>query len=274
MPQFDLAIVANPIVFLLLFLSAFEFKKFSTDDAGQRGLLRIIAIFILIRYVILPVAGYFALVIFSRDIAFAILILGLLPVGATTPSIIGILCQQAFISNILLVITSVLCPILMLISVLVNFENSTFEELTSLGVSYFLIVVAPLILYLPFRNTKKLTIWITGKKNMIAMIAILLLIFSLVVDNKNFLVNHIDRIPQIFLPAISAYSSFIFVGYLFDIWITHKNHTFLLSSTFNNIALGIGLSALLLPNESQIFFLVAEGIWILLLIIYNYLIKE
>jgi BASS family bile acid:Na+ symporter len=223
--------------------------------------------FWLLRYVAIPVIAYFAFKWISDFYALVLLLSFLLPAAVSSPSFSVMFGGKPDLSLKILVYSSFMAvltiPFLMTLLLGSALDVSAGKMLLTLVYT----IVIPFILHLPLRQVKVVK-QLTGRYNALFTLIGLGAIFIVVTArNKPAILGNPALIGLFAVEALVLYSLLYLAGYyLFSSQSTQVRRTFSISSGANNIGLGVTITALFFPGEMNIFFIVSQLAWVVMLI--------
>ncbi len=248
------------IIFCSFFQINFSLRALTAD-------FRLTLKFYAMRYIMLPVLSFLALKWFSEFYALVLLLSFLLPAAVSSPSFTILFGGKPELSLKILIISSFLSvisiPVFMslLPGHMVNVRAG--EMLMTLVYT----IVVPFLLHLPLRN-------IIAVRNTISRFNSL---FTLTGLGTIFVVATARNRPAILgnPGLVGLYAAEALLLYTFLYWLGHvllsrepagERRTMAISSGANNIGLGVTITALFFPGKMNIFFIVSQLAWVVMLI--------
>jgi BASS family bile acid:Na+ symporter len=257
----------SPIVIIsLAFIIFCSFFQISFSRASFRADLGISLRFYTLRYLGIPVLAYFTFAWFSDFHALVLMLAFLLPAAVSSPSFTLMFGGKPELSLKILIISSFLSvlSIPLIMKLLLNSAVSVPAGKMLLTLVY--TIVVPFIVHLPLRSgVVKKTM---GRFSPLFTLIGLSLIFIVVTArNKPAILENPYTVGLFALEALLMYLLMYLIGYyLVTGQPTAVRRTLSISSGANNIGLGVTLTALFFPGDINIFFIVAQLVWVLMLI--------
>jgi len=252
------------LLFTVVFISFFqvELNKQIILTNAKKAL-----VFYLIRYILLPVAVFLILQLFSKFYAIVFLLMYLLPAAVSSPAFSTILKGNPVLSLVLLVMSSFLS--IFSIPFFCGLFASELETIHQgrMFITLVFTLILPYIVHLPLKKIQKFRSFINFSGSLIIVICLSIMLLIVFSKYKTVFLNNPLSLLSFFLISISGYAFLIFFGWI----ITYKSAipdriTGAVSSGVNNIGLGITLSAIYFPEKISLYFVVAEFSWVLILI--------
>jgi hypothetical protein len=128
-------------------------------------------------------------------------------------------------------------------------------------------IILPFIIHLPLRKFSSLKS-IIGKYNaLFTLIGLSTIFIVATARNKTAIIARPELVSLFALYALLIYVAMYVIGYyLFPSQSLVVRRTFSISSGANNIGLGVTITALFFQGEMNIFFIVSQLIWVLMLV--------
>jgi predicted Na+-dependent transporter len=259
----------TPVVVTVSLAFIIFFSYFQIDFSPESLLtdFRISIRFWLVRYVIVPVVVYFAFKWIDSFYARVMLLAFLLPAAVSSPSFTVIFGGKPGLSLKILVYSSFLAiltiPFLMTLLLGSTIEVSAGTMLLTLVYT----ILIPFILHFPLRKVRRIKEF-TGKYNSLFTLAGLSMIFlAVTARNKAAILGQPLQIALFAAEALVLYCLLYVAGYyLFPGQPADVRKTFSISSGANNIGLGVTITALFFTGDMNIFFIVSQLAWVVILI--------
>jgi predicted Na+-dependent transporter len=220
-----------------------------------------------LRYVVIPAVIFFAFKWISDFYAPVLLLSFLLPAAVSSPSFAALFGGKPDLSLKVLVYSSFLAvitiPYLMTLFLGSSIELETGKMLLTLVYT----IVVPFIVHLPLRKIKKVK-EISGRYNALFTLIGLSTIFVVVTArNKPAILGNPGLVALFAVVSLAIYTLMYLAGFfLFPSHPLAIRKTFSISSGANNIGLGVTITALFFPGEMNIFFIVSQLAWVVMLI--------
>ncbi len=252
------------VLALIIFSSSFK-VRFSTSFF--RAHAAIILGFYVLRFIVLPVVVFWAVMPFSSFYASSLFLLCVLPAGVTAPALTNVFGGNISLALALLIISSFFTPFLLpLLSGALMQEVLEIDRFR-LFITLFATVILPYLLHLPLRSHARTTQWMQHHDSFISIVGIGLIFALAIATYRPILLGQ----PQDILPyVLAAFTAFVGL-YFFGWFACYKSPkadrlAVLFNSGANNVALGVVISFLYFPVSTGVFFIVCEIVWVLILI--------
>jgi len=223
--------------------------------------------FYLLRYAVLPVIVFFAFRWISDFYAPVLLLMFLLPAAVSSPSFTLLFGGRFDLSLKLLLISSFLSVIS--IPFLLSFLLGSAIDLKPVNLLMTMVytIVMPFLLHLPFRRWNQVKS-IAGRYNaLFTLVGLGTIFIAATARNKPAILADPAMVGLYIVEAFVLYSVMYLTGYfLFPGQTPEVRRTFSISSGANNIGLGVTITALFFPGEMNIFFIVTQLVWVVMLI--------
>jgi len=265
----------NSIVIIALgFIIFFSFFQVNFNYRFLVSDIRLSISFWFIRFLMLPVIAFLTVKRISEFHALILLLSLLLPSAVSSPSFSVIFKGRPDISIKILVFSSFLSVITIpvLSSLFVGSGINLPAGKMLLTLIYTILI--PFIFHLPLRKIRNIRSF-TEKYNALLTLTGLSVIFIMVTArNKSFILEYPWQVGLYALEAIVLYAFMYSAGYLI-LPGQNKNtrRTLSISSGANNIGLGVTITALFFPGNMNIFFIVAQIVWIIAIIPLRWIFK-
>jgi BASS family bile acid:Na+ symporter len=248
------------IIFCSFFQVNFSSSALATD-------ITISLKFWLARYVIIPVIAYFSLKWISEFYAMVLLLSFILPAAVSSPAFATIFGGKPELSLKILMYSSFLAVITIPILMRTLGGSAIQVSAGQLLLTLVYTIVVPFVIHLPLRHINAVK-EIVGRYNALFTLLALSAIFIVVTArNKPAIIANPEKVGLFALIALVIYAIMYMMGYyLFPKQHKAVRRTFSISSGANNIGLGVTITALFFPGEMNIFFIVSQLIWVLMLI--------
>jgi bile acid:Na+ symporter, BASS family len=263
-PDPDISWIILLCLFIIIFVSFF---KFDFSLAALKPELRTASVYILFRFLLLPLAIFAFIVFLSPFYAFVLFFLLLMPAAVSSPAFTTLFGARINLSMLILVISSFFS--ILTISIL---SPLVYKGDAQIGMGRFLFtllisILLPFLLHLPLRKFRMFT---TVMKDNLPLVTVLALstIFAIAISrNRDAILENPVVIAEYLLVSFFAYAFMYFAGWVlgFRNSLEHKL-TFAVSSGMNNIGLAVSLATLYLPADICIFLITAEFAWVGLLL--------
>jgi len=220
-----------------------------------------------IRYVMVPMVVFFIFKWISSFYAPVLLLSFLLPAAVSSPSFATIFGGKPDLSLKILVYSSFLAvltiPLLMTLLLDPSIRVSEGRMLLTLVYT----IVIPFFVHLPLRKVKIVKETAVRYNPLFTLIGLGTIFIVVTARNKTAILGNPGLVGLFAVEALVLFSMMYLTGfYLFPKQSMEVRKTFSISSGANNIGLGVTLTALFFPGEMNIFFIVSQLAWVLMLI--------
>jgi predicted Na+-dependent transporter len=257
------AIVICSLAFII-FCSYFQIGLSKSDLFGD---FPIAFRFWLLRYALVPVAAYFLCLAFDKNIAVLMLLSFLLPAAVSSPSFNTIFGGNPDLSLKILVYSSFFSVIT--IPVLMRWLPDKIVPV-SIGKMLLTLVytlIVPFIIHLPFRQVPRIKEFTNRYNPAFTLVGLSVLFIVVTANNKPVFITHPEMIVVYAILSFLLYVLLYLTGYyLCPFCPNDLRKTFSISSGANNIGLGVTLTALFFPGPMNVFFIVSQLSWVIILI--------
>jgi predicted Na+-dependent transporter len=255
--------VTSIIIPLLLAITIFA--SFFQLDFSKEALLdnaKKFAAFYLIRYVLLPILAFIALIPLPTFYSTGIVLLLLLPGAVSGPAFARLFNGNIDFTLTNTFITNIIAPFIIPFACLLFFRKSISIDSHKMFMTLFFTIILPLIIHFPLRKFKNFSQSIKNNNPFIAIVCIsITLIFVIAKYKTDFIQNH-AHLPLYILLSIFVYAVFYAFGWLISKGKSRNERiTSLLNSGANNIGLGVTITILYFPADINIFFIVCQILW-------------
>ncbi len=228
-------------------------------------------IFFCLRCVLLPLAVYFPLSYFNHFFATTVFMLLLLPSAVASPAVTTIFKANINLSVSILLISSFLS--IFTIPYFSGIFIETTEPINRMQMFQTLLftIVLPFVVHLPLRKVDFVNKAMNQYGSLITLLC--LASMSLVIISKNKTIFFKDIHLLLIYTAISfaIYSVLYILGWFyFRGKNINENISYSISSGLNNIGLGIALTSIYFPPVYNLFFIIADVVWVIILIPVKY----
>jgi predicted Na+-dependent transporter len=223
--------------------------------------------FWLLRYVLMPVVIFFALKWISDFYAQVLILSFLLPAAVSSPSFSVIFNGKPDLSLKILIYSSFLAvltiPFIMYLLLGATIHISTGKMLLTLVYT----IVIPFIVHLPLRRFRRMKDFIGHNNALFTLIGLVVIFIFVTARNKPAILENPALVVLFAIEALILYSFMYLTGYfLFPSQTQAVRRTFSISSGANNIGLGVTITALFFPGNMNVFFIVSQLAWVVMLI--------
>ncbi len=255
-------IPTNVVVVLLaivIFLGGF---KIQVSQIMQVKISRII-LFLILRFILLPIAIFFLVKPYSDTIALSLLLLGLLPPGTSSPTMSHVFNGNVALAFILLIVGSLVAPFVIpfIISMVVSesFGIPTKNMLVMLAGS----ILIPVIFFLMLRKINSLNAWANRDGPVVSILLIGITLTIAVAKRKTAIIQSPEHLLLYLIISSFAILLFYIVGWIFFKNVTvEEKISYSLCSGANNLSLGISIALLYFPPSVVLFLIATEIPWV------------
>lgn len=227
-------------------------------------------LFYVLRFIAFPLVLYFLASLVVPQFAIGILLIALMPVGLTTPALVGTLYGSVALAFVLAIVSSLLAPfVIPFMFLLVG--DSTNIQIANLSYTLFTVIFIPSLLYITLIKIRPTSSIIIKEQSSFLSILLLGAIISVVIAKQK-AVFFSDFMP---IAHAAFFCSVLFFSmYLFGWFYYRKNNpsrviAYTLSSGASNNALAISLALLYFPPDIIFFVIVSQLSWVLAIPIFN-----
>lgn len=268
--------ITSPIViFSLAFIIFNSFFKISFSAESLLSDFTIAITFWFVRFVAVPVIAFFIFKWISGFYAPILLLSFLLPAAVSSPSFSAIFGGKPDLSLKVLVYSSFLAVLTIPLLMSLLLDASIRVPAGSMLLTLVYTIILPFLVHLPLRKIRfvKET---AARYNALFTLAGLCTIFVVVTArNKPEIMGNIELVGLFAVEALLLYGVMYLAGYyMFYKQSLAIRRTFSVSSGANNIGLGVTLTALFFPGEMNIFFIVSQLAWVVMLIPLRRLLRD
>jgi predicted Na+-dependent transporter len=223
--------------------------------------------FYFLRFVLLPVAVYFAFGWISDFYAPVLLLSFLLPAAVSSPSFALLFGGRFELSLKLLLMSSFLSVLTIPFLMSLLLGSSVDIRATSMLMTLVYTIVIPFLLHLPLRSSRRIKSLAGRYNTLLTLIGLGVMFVVITARNKPEIVANPGLVGLFMFEAMLLYTLLYLAGYyLFPSQPKEIRRTLSISSGANNIGLGVTITTLFFPGEMNIFFIVSQLVWIVMLI--------
>ena len=257
-------------VIVIVSLACVIFSSFFQINLSVKSLtadFRLTVWFILLRFILLPVLLFLLVNLFDGTYARAVLLTMLLPAAVSSPAFSTLFGGKADLSLKILLYTSFLSIVTIPLILSLLLHSTADVPAGSLMVTLTWTIVLPFAIHLPLRRSVKVRSFMLRYNSPITLFALSVLGLVVTAKNKETILHNPALIGLYAIIALLLYGFMYLLGYL----LLPKNEgavrrTLSISSGANNIGLGVTLTALYFAGRINVFFIVSQVIWVLILI--------
>lgn len=264
----DIGEYTAPVIIAALILIIFT--SFFKIDLSRKALLentRKALIFYVLRFIALPVLIFFLLVGFSDFYAISALLVFLLPAAVASPAFTDLFKANVNLSLNILIYSSFLSILSIPLFTSLLIGDSVDIDRVAMFKTLVITIVIPFVVHLPLRRVAVIREAMLKSNSILTVIGLIVMLLVAVAQHKTVLLEDIGIGLEYAFASLLMYAALYLVGW----WLFMRAHrddkvTFSVSSGANNIGLGITLTALYFSPSINIFFIIAQLSWVLLLI--------
>ncbi len=257
-------------VIVIVSLALVIFSSFFQINLSLQSLLtdfRTSVLFIIARFVALPIVLYSMIEPFSSAAALMVLLFLLLPAAVSSPAFSVLFGGKADLSLKILLLTSFLSIITIPFIVRLLLGSAAEVPVTSLMLTLLWTIIIPFLIHLPLRKVKSVRTIMLQYNSLFTLICLCILGMTVTARNKTTILENPEMIGIYVVVSFIIYAVLYIMGFLFvPKSSTDTRKTLAVSSGANNIGLGVTLTTLFFAGQVNVFFIVAQIMWVLVLI--------
>ena len=255
------------VILSLAFIIFCSFFQINFSASAMSADMEISFAFWLVRYVIIPVIAYFAFKWISEFYALLLLLSFILPAAVSSPAFSAIFGGKPDLSLKILLYSSFLAVLTIPFLIRVLGGSAIHIKAGEMLLTLVYTIVVPFIVHLPLRHIKPVKETVGRFNALFTLIGLSTIFIVVTARNKPAIFKNPERVGWYALLALIIYAFMYLSGYyLFPNRHKDERRTFSISSGANNIGLGVTLTALFFPGNMNIFFIVSQLVWVLMLI--------
>ncbi|MCB1591390.1 MAG: hypothetical protein KDI90_02950 [Alphaproteobacteria bacterium] len=262
------------ILILQALIILFACSKIKLDDFKDFKPKEIAGFYIL-RFIALPVVMFFISAWTVPEYKYALLLLGLMPCGATLPAMMSIMGGNPALGLTATSVSGLLSPFVVFAMFAVFSTLELQLDLWGMFQTLFFVIFCPVIVYFGvLRRFEPLKLSMRSNASMMAIIFIFGVIMIVVAYQKDRFFTE----PLFFFAALSVGAVAYFIYYALGWFLFAKRDlktriSYALMGGNNNIALAISLAALYFPAREMFILVVWEILWIMGVTLFQLFIK-
>jgi predicted Na+-dependent transporter len=203
----------------------------------------------------------------SNFYAPVLLLAFLLPAAVSSPSFSVIYNGKPDLSLKILIYSSFLAvftiPFMVPLLLRSSIQVSTGKMLLTLVYT----IVIPFFIHLPLRRFRRMKAIIENNNALLTLAGLAMIFIFVTARNKPDILANPAQVIMFAFEALILYSFLYLAGYfLFPSQTRAVRRTFSISSGANNIGLGVTITALFFPGNMNVFFIVSQLVWVVMLI--------
>lgn len=257
-----IAFISVAIFFSCPYVSVAELKSINIKQAGA---------FFVARFLILPIAIYYCALWLVPEYAVGVLLIALVPVGASTTTVAALIRANSAFCLSATVLTNIFAPFLMFGYLYFLVGGNAQIDVVSVLISAMLGIFVPVgIYFLGVRYFPSAKAWVKDNSKLYATVFIGLMIAYVVALEKTYILSNLDTVLWMSVIGVMLFAVLYLFAYGFGMrmdWRMQK--TYMLCSGVNNTGLASGLAVLYFSSETVLFTIIAELPWILCLMIFK-----
>lgn len=257
---------------LIIFLSCSRIHMDDFKSFRARDVLGIMVV----RFMIIPFGMYWIGVTFLPEYKYALLLLGLVPCGATLSAVMGIVGGSAALGLSATTLTSLLAPFIIPVAfMLVSDVSVELDALGMFGTLSYMIFLPVVVYFALVRRFERVKITMRANASAWSCVLICGVILTAVGYQQETFFSEPALVLKTFLIGVVAYIFFYIFGWFF-FWkgSLRQKMSYSLLSGNNNINLGISVAVLFMPAFESIVMVVWEFNWILGLTVFQIWIRR
>jgi bile acid:Na+ symporter, BASS family len=226
-----------------------------------------IGFYFLIRFILIPVLFYLSLIKFSSFYAVAFLLLLLLPTAVSSPAFTALFGGNVKLSLKILIITSfasiLTIPAITHLMITQKVGVNSSEMLMTMVYT----IVYPFIFHLPLRASHMFRKFINNNGPLLTAIGLAIILMVSASYNRAIIFENPEKVALYAAIAVVFYLICYLTGfYLMSREAMGNRISYSIGSGANNIGLGVALTALYFPGDTNVFFIVSQLAWVIMLI--------
>lgn len=255
---------------LLVLLAVIIFSSFfrvSLSDGKFATLMPQATMYVILRFLFLPLAVFLLVLPFSSFYAFCLSFLFLMPAAVASPTYVSLFGISVNMPALILVFSSFFSIITIPFFTPLFFYGQVHISSWPLLKAVLLTILLPFLLHLPIRKFPKISNIISEYLSLITSICLVIMLLIAISLNRKLILADPTGIFIDFILGTFAYVLMFLSGWFmgFKKGIAHQISNSV-SSGMNNIGLGISLSILYLKPEVSVFLIMAEFVWVFILL--------
>lgn len=268
----------NTSVIIIISLAAIIFVSYfmiEFDSSFFRSDWKSILLFFVFRFIALPVLCYYTFLHLNSFYATAFFLLLLLPSAVSSPAFAAMFGGKISLTLKTLVLSSFVTILsIPLLSGLILARSIDIDSKHMFLVMIYTVII-PFITHLPVRRYKNIVSKINLNNPLITAIGLILIFVVSTSKNRAIILENPQKMLVYAGIAIIFYIVLYFIGFYSSVMLDRRRQvSFSVSSGANNIGMGVTLTILFFPGETNVFFIVSQLAWIFVLIPMRYFYKK
>jgi len=248
------------IIFCSFFQINFSLRALTAD-------FRLTLKFYAMRYIMLPVLSFLALKWFSEFYALVLLLSFLLPAAVSSPSFTILFGGKPEFSLKILIISSFLSVISIPLFMSLLPGHMVDVRAGEMLMTMVYTIVIPFLVHLPLRKTMTVRNTISRYNSLFTLAGLGIIFIVATARNRTAILGNPGLVALYSAEALLLYTFLYWLGYtLLSREPAGERRTMAISSGANNIGLGVTITALFFPGKMNIFFIVSQLAWVVMLI--------
>lgn len=255
---------------LLVLLAVIIFASFFRVSLGDGKLASMVpqaTLYVILRFLIFPLAVFILVLPFSSFYAFCLAFLCMMPAAVASPTYVSLFGISVNMPVLVLVFSSFLSIITIPVLTPLLYHGQVHISSWPLLKAVLLTILLPFLLHLPVRKVPRISRTISENLSLITTISLVIMLLIAISLNKRLILSDPFEVFIDFILAALAYLMMFLYGWFMG-WRKGNAYkiSYSVSSGMNNIGLGISLSILYLKPEVSVFLIMAEFVWVFILL--------
>ena len=261
-------VVTSLLGILVFFLCA----KISVSEL-QGIAAKEIVIFYAIRFICLPILLFYLVNEIVPRYAVGVLLLALMPVGTSTPALVGTVKGNVTLAFVLTIVTSLLAPFIVPVVFMMNNISATLQ-ITGLFYTLFSVAFVPFVVYFLLISIKKEAKPLIKKNSSFVAVALTGVIIAIVVSKqKDVFFTDLGSLVLVVVLLAVTFTLFYIFGWFYrypkSLDYKSKKISYSLSSGATNTAIGINLALVYFSADTVFFMVLSEFFWVVSIPLFN-----
>lgn len=272
LPGFDLLPNGTVVIALalLMFISCYKLR-----DGGLSAIRwRDVAMFYVLRFVLLPVALWWLTRLLAPQYAISVFLLTVLPAGLASPAFVNIYGGAVAISFAVVIVSQLLTPFL--IPLQFSFVNgaAVSPSISALFFSMVWCILMPMLAYAIARKHRASADYFYRYNKLFSILLVAFIIGLALAKQRTVIFTSGWDLLIILTISFLCFACYILFGWLCAIHRPEPERiTYAACSGFNNAALGLSLALLHFQPDIILFMAVAEFVWALLPVMFRLILR-
>lgn len=267
-PQF--AIFKPYLTFLLMAILFFTFIGIDvTQIAKQLKRIKLLTLIIILQMAVLPLLMFFVIKLFKPAdfLLTALLLFTLLPAGAASPAMTGILNGDKTLSAVITIITHFIAPITIPLFFFLLLRKIVRVDYLSISKTLIELIFIPLIAAEIFKRAFKGVVKVVNNiSKSITTIILVLLGATVIGTNHSFIINNPWEAIKYILIALPIYFAFMILPFYLTPFLQFEERVSVFATkVFMNVTIGIVLALQFLDTKASLALTLAQIPWNLMI---------